>query len=329
LNMRILGIQGSPRKKGNTRFLLNLFLEEASRMGAETRMVDVDKRQILPCKEYTVCEKKGVCPIDDDMKSEIYALLREAEVIVVATPIFFYNVTAQLKALIDRCQTLWARKYCLKLTDPGQKYRKGFLLALGATKGANLFEGVKLTMKYFFDAVGSGFNGSLTYPRIEHPGAMEKHPTVHEDVKREARNLLSGLEHRKRVLFVCRENACRSQMAEAFTRYHAGDQIEVLSAGTQPAEAPNPLMIEVLEEKGIDMGFRRTRALQETLLSFKPEHVITMGCGDACPTVPGAQKEDWDLQDPAGESIDFMRRIRDEVEARAVALIRRLSGGNL
>ncbi len=323
--MRILGIQGSPRKKGNTRFLLDLFLEKARELGASTEVVDVDKRHILPCKEYTVCEKKGFCPIDDDMKKEIYTLLREAEAVVVATPIFFYNTTAQLKALIDRSQTLWARKYRLKLADPGQKYRKGFLLALGATKGANLFEGVKLTAKYFFDAISAGFNGSLTYSKIEHPGDMEKHPTVHEDVEREVQSLLSGLAGRKRVLFACRENACRSQMASAFVRHLAGDRIEVSSAGTRPAQAPNPLMVEAMQEKGLDMGFGRTKSLGEEIEALKPEIIVTMGCNEECPFIPGVKREDWNFPDPAGKPLDFMRQVRDDIEKQVVVWIKRLN----
>ena len=130
--MFFLGLQGSPRLKGNTRFLLSLFLAEAEKRGAQTHTVHIDKKNIQPCKEYTVCEKKGYCPIKDDMKHEIYALLRKADVVVAATPIFFYNFTAQFKALIDRCQTLWARKYKLKLKDPLHHTRKGFLLSVGA-----------------------------------------------------------------------------------------------------------------------------------------------------------------------------------------------------
>jgi multimeric flavodoxin WrbA/protein-tyrosine-phosphatase len=327
--MRILGIQGSPRKKGNTRFLLDLFLENARKQGAHTHVIHVDERHILPCKEYTVCEKKGFCPIDDDMKKEIYAGLREAEAVIVATPIFFYNATAQLKALIDRCQTLWARKYKLHLTDPGQTQRKGFLLAVGATKGANLFEGVKLTAKYFFDAISAEFSGSLTYARIEHPGDMKQHPTVHEDVEREVRRLISGFAGRTRVLFACKENACRSQMAAAFTQYLAGDKIEVLSAGTQPAQAPDPLMIQAMREKGIDMGFRKTRALTEGIESLTPEVIITMGCGEECPFLPGVKRQEWSLSDPAGESLDFMRRVRDEIENRVMTLIQQVSDGIL
>ncbi len=326
--MRILGIQGSPRKKGNTRFLLDLFLEEARRFGATTQVVDVDKRHILPCKEYTVCEKKGFCPIDDDMKKEIYALLREAETVVVAAPIFFYNAPAQVKALIDRSQTLWARKYKLKLTDPGQQYRKGFLLSLGATKGANLFEGIKLTVQYFFDAIGADFTGSLTYRRIENPGDMEKHPTVHEDVRREVQDLLAPFAGRKRILFACKENACRSQMASAFTQLMAGDKLEVLSAGTQPAQRPDPVMVEAMREKGIDMGFRKTRHLKEGVDLLRPEVIITMGCGEACPVIPGVKITDWDIPDPAGLGIDSMRNVRDEIEARVRRLIQQTSDGS-
>ena len=104
-----------------------------------------------------------------DVKDEIYPLLREAELVVVATPIFFYNMTAQLKAVIDRCQTFWARKYKLKLKDPGANMRRGFLLAVGATKGKNLFEGLNLTTQYFFDAIWAKFEDSLTYRGIEGP----------------------------------------------------------------------------------------------------------------------------------------------------------------
>ncbi len=320
--MLILGLQGSPRKKGNTNYLLTAFMNEAERYGIQTRVVQVAKKNIVPCIGCGFCEKNGTCITqDDDMTHEIYPLLREAEVIVLATPVYFYNVTAQLKAPIDRSQTLWSRKYKLKLTDPARHYRRGFLLAQGATKGKNLFEGLNLTAKYFFDAVGAGFNGSLTYRHIENPGDMEKHPTVHTDVKNSVKALLSPLFERKKVMFACRENACRSQMAAAFAQYLAGDKIEAVSAGSEPAEKINPDMINVMAEKGIDMAFRKTRSLDKAASDLKPEMIITMGCGEACPFVPGTQLLDWDLPDPAGKSIDVMRSVRDEIEQRVKDLI--------
>jgi multimeric flavodoxin WrbA/protein-tyrosine-phosphatase len=318
--MFVLGLQGSPRKKGNTSYLLSAFMSEAEKLGARTQVVEVDKKNIVPCKEYIVCEKKGFCPIDDDMKHEIYPLLREADSIVIASPIFFYNVTAQLKALIDRSQTLWARKYKLKLSDPARNYRRGFLLSVGATKGKNLFEGIDLTVQYFFDAVGASFDGSLTYRRIEKIGDMKKHPTVHEEVKEAANKFLSPLLGRKKILFACRENACRSQMAAALTQYLAGDKIEASCAGSEPAEKINHDMVKVMQEKGIDMGFRLTRSLEVAVSQSQPDIIVTMGCGEECPIIPGTKKEEWDLPDPAGKSIDFMRNVRDEIEKKVKEL---------
>ena len=277
--MLVLGLQGSPRKKGNTDYLLTEFMNEAERFGVRTHVIEVAKKNIVPCKGCGFCEKKGYCITqDDDMACEIYSLLRKADVIVAASPIFFYNVTAQLKALIDRSQTLWARKYRLNIEDPGGKMRRGFLLSLGATKGKNLFEGVKLTAQYFFDAVAASYEGSLTYWRIEHRGDMVKHPTIHEEVRDAVTRLLKPFLARKIILFVCRENACRSQMASAFTQYLAGDKIEALSAGSEPADEINSDMVEVMREKGIDMAFRRTRSLNQALSESQPDRIISMGC---------------------------------------------------
>jgi len=319
--MMVLGLQGSPRKKGNSDFLLSLFMDQARLMGAQTIVIETDKKHIVPCKEYTTCERKGFCPIKDDMKYEIYGLLREADIVVAASPVFFFNVTAQLKSLIDRCQTLWARKYKLGLTDPGRKMRKGFLLAVGASRGKNLFDGIHLTMRYFFDAVGAEYAGSLTYREIEKPGDMEKHPGVRQDIKEAVETLLKPFTARKKILFACRENACRSQMSGAFAQYLAGDKIEAFTAGSSPAVKIAPLMMKVMAEKGIDMEFRKPKSLQSVLETVKPDMIVTMGCGEQCPFVPGTEKADWDLPDPAGKDIEFMRNVRDEIEKRVVSLI--------
>ncbi len=322
--MLVLGLQGSPRKKGNSDFLLSAFMKEAEQLGAQTHVVDVDKKNIVPCKEYTTCEKKGFCPIKDDMKYEIYPLLRQADVIVAASPVFFYNVTAQLKSLIDRCQLLWARKYKLSLTDPGRKMRRGFMLAVGATKGKNLFEGLHLTTNYFFGAVGASYEGSLTYWEIEHRGDMEKHPTALQDVRTAVNNLLTPFLGRKKILFACRENACRSQMASAFAQHLSGDKIEVLNGGSTPGDKISPVMVKVMEEKGIDMEFRTPQSVETVIEKTKPDVIITMGCGEECPFVPGAEVRNWELPDPAGQEIEFMRDVRDEIEKRVISLTNEL-----
>jgi arsenate reductase len=320
--MLVLGLQGSPRKKGNTNYLIARFMDAAEKSGARTITVDVTKKNIIPCKEYTVCEKKGFCPIDDDVKEEIYPLLRQADIVVVASPIFFYNMSAQLKAVVDRCQMFWARKYRLKLRDPGANMRRGFLLSVGATKGKNLFEGLQLTTQYFFDAICAKFEGSLTYRGIEGPKDMAAHPSVLDDVEKAVSSILEPFQGRKKVLFACRENACRSQMASAFAQSLAGDRLEVINGGSEPGDEVNPDMVKVMHEKGIDMAFRSPQSIDAAISHVKPEYIITMGCQEQCPHVPDARNQDWDLADPAGQSIEFMRDVRDDIEKRVKELIK-------
>jgi len=323
--MLVLGFQGSPRKKGNTHFLLSSFMAAAEKLGAQTRTIEVAKKSIAACKELIVCEKKGYCPIDDDMKHEIYPLIRQAEVVVIGTPIFFYNMTAQLKAMVDRCQTFWARKYVFKIKDPAQKMRRGFLLSVAATKGKTLFEGLELTTKYFFDAIDASYAGGLTYREIEGPKDMANHPTVLQDIDNAVKELLKPYLNRKKVLFACRENACRSQMAGAFAQYLAGDKLDVFNGGSQPAGKINADMAKVMEEKGIDMAFRIPRTIDAAISNNPPDVIVTMGCGEECPFVPGARRKDWDLPDPAGKPIEFMRNVRDEIEKHVKNLITEIS----
>ncbi len=318
--MLVLGLQGSPRKKGNTEILLNAFLQEVAANGARTHHIPVAAKKLLPCQECGTCERKGFCPLDDDMQ-EIYPLLWEADVIVAATPIFFYGATAQLKALIDRSQALWARKYTLGLTDPGRKWRKGLLLAVGATKGKNLFEGTAMTAQYFFDAVGACFEGTLGYRKVEAAGDIKHHPAALGEAREKARALVSPQQARRKVIFVCTENACRSQMASAFAQFHGGDRVEAFSAGRAPADEVNPIMKKVMAEKGIDMAYRRPQTLEEAGLKGNPDQILLMGCGDQCPLFPGVPTEAWDIEDPAGQSIEVMRRVRDEIEERVFSLL--------
>ena len=105
VGLRVLGLQGSPHKKGSSDYLLNAFMQAVSDLGADVQVLDIPRMNIRPCIGCGYCEKKGVCVIDnDDMAADVYALLRSHEVIVAASPVFFYSVTAQLKAMIDRLQ---------------------------------------------------------------------------------------------------------------------------------------------------------------------------------------------------------------------------------
>ncbi|WP_025780032.1 arsenate reductase ArsC [Brevibacterium sp. VCM10] len=122
------------------------------------------------------------------------------------------------------------------------------------------------------------------------------------------------------VLFVCVHNAGRSQMAAGFLRELAGGDIEVRSAGSAPAETINPVAVDAMRELGIDIT-RKSPTLLDADTVRTSDVVITMGCGDACPIFPGKRYEDWVLDDPAGQGLESVRRIRDEIRTRVEALI--------
>lgn len=130
---------------------------------------------------------------------------------------------------------------------------------------------------------------------------------------------------RTTVLFVCVHNAGRSQMAAGYLRALGGDAVEVLSAGSAPGDAVNPAAVAVMAEEGIDIS-EAIPALLTTEAVRDSDVVITMGCGDACPVFPGKRYEDWVLDDPAGQGIEAVRRIRDDIRGRVVTLLAELEG---
>lgn len=125
------------------------------------------------------------------------------------------------------------------------------------------------------------------------------------------------------VLFLCIHNAGRSQMAAGFLRHLGDTGVEVLSAGSAPGDAVNPAAVEAMSERGIDISHAQPRRWADSDLEMV-DVVITMGCGDECPYVPGTVYEDWPLDDPAGQGVDAVRPIRDEIEGRVRDLMRRL-----
>jgi protein-tyrosine-phosphatase len=153
---------------------------------------------------------------------------------------------------------------------------------------------------------------------------MQNHATVRDDIKKAAGDLLEPLANRRKVLFACRENACRSQMAGAFAQHYAGDRIDVATGGSQPAGTVNSIMVEVMQEKGIDMAFRGTQTIEDALGNGPPATIVTMGCGEDCPHVPGAQMLDWDLLDPSGQDLEAMRKVRDQIEDNVRKLVQEI-----
>jgi arsenate reductase (thioredoxin) len=125
------------------------------------------------------------------------------------------------------------------------------------------------------------------------------------------------------VLFVCVHNAGRSQMAAGYLRHFAGDRVEVLSAGSEPKDQINPVAVEAMAEEGIDIANNTPKVLTTEAVRDS-DVVITMGCGDACPIFPGKRYEDWELEDPAGQGIESVRVIRDDIKGRIEALLAEL-----
>jgi arsenate reductase len=130
---------------------------------------------------------------------------------------------------------------------------------------------------------------------------------------------------RPSVLFVCVHNAGRSQMAAGFLDRIGEGRVRVHSSGSEPADRLNPVVVEAMAERGIDIASESPRRLSDELVA-EADVVVTMGCGDACPVYPGKRYEDWELADPAGRDLEAVREIRDEIESRVRELIESLLG---
>jgi multimeric flavodoxin WrbA len=181
VKMKVLGIYGSPRKGGNSDLLLDRALAGAKAAGAEVMRVYARDLKISGCLECGGCDDTGTCVVPDDME-KVYPLLEEADIIFLSSPIFFYSVTAQAKALIDRSQAMWSKRLLGKAPEKLRSYEsgKGYLIAVGATKGANLFQGAELTARYFFDALDMRYEGGLFFSKIEAKGEIANHPDAME-----------------------------------------------------------------------------------------------------------------------------------------------------
>lgn len=170
---RILALQGSPRRGGNSERLLGETLTAAASRGASAEKIVLRDLKISPCLEIYHCLQDGRCGIRDDM-TDLYEKLLSTRVLVVATPIFFYGPSAHLKAMIDRCQALWSRKYVLK--RPPLPRGRGYVISVGATRGKKLFDGLLLTLKYFFDVLDMDLAGQVLVRGVDQAGEADQRP---------------------------------------------------------------------------------------------------------------------------------------------------------
>ncbi|MBC8247298.1 MAG: flavodoxin family protein [Deltaproteobacteria bacterium] len=173
----ILAIYGSPRREGNTSVLLKQAVQGARDAGADIEEITLRDLKMSPCLEIYGCLKTGRCAIKDDFQS-LYDKMLSAKGLMLASPIFFYTVSAHTKILMDRCQSLWVKKYWIDKMPEGESSptRLGLFVSVGATKGKRLFDGTLLTIRYFFDALDMKLWRALLYRGLDFKGDVLKHP---------------------------------------------------------------------------------------------------------------------------------------------------------
>ncbi len=174
---KIVALYGSPRRKGNTAALLKKAVAGARDAGADVEEFVLRDLKLSPCLEIYGCLQAGECAIKDDFQVVRDKIL-EAQGLMLASPVFFYTVSSHTKILMDRFQSLWVKKYWVDKTPPEQQTnaRKGLFISVGATKGKKLFDGMLLTIRYFFDVLDMELWKSLLYRQLDFQDDVLKHP---------------------------------------------------------------------------------------------------------------------------------------------------------
>jgi multimeric flavodoxin WrbA len=190
----IVALYGSPRREGNTATLLGEAVRGAREEGALVEEYVLRDMKISPCLEIYACKKDGRCAIQDDFQTLHDRFLR-CDGIMLASPMFFYTVSAHTKIMMDRCQSLWVKRYWVEKKAFGSvdTSRKGLFISVGATRGKRLFEGSLLTVRYFFDALDMELWRSLLYRGLDFQGDVRKHPEYLEEACRAGREMARTL----------------------------------------------------------------------------------------------------------------------------------------
>ncbi len=190
---QVLAIASSPRKGGNSERLLDACLESIAKAGVSFQLIRICDLNISPCINCGGCEKEGKCVIDDDMQA-LFAKFAESPTLVVSSPVFFMGLPAQLKALIDRCQAIWVRKYLLRRRMPAPESRRAYFIQVGGMKKDNVFDGGLATIAPFFATLDYKFSDKLLLNDIDEMGAVDAHPTALKEAARLGRRIVSEIE---------------------------------------------------------------------------------------------------------------------------------------
>ena len=193
---KIVAIYGSPRRNGNTATLLRQSVRGAIDAGATVTEYVLRDLKISPCLEIYACKESGRCAIKDDFGMVCERLL-ESNGVMMASPIFFYTVSAQIKLLMDRCQSLWVKKYWIDKVPFRQwtATRKGLFISAGATEGKKLFDGALMSVKYFFDVLDTELWRSLLYWGLDFEGDVDRFPQFLDESYQAGRQLVEALDH--------------------------------------------------------------------------------------------------------------------------------------
>jgi len=194
---KIAAIYGSPRRNGNTAALLKKAVQGARDAGAEVDEIVLRDYKISPCLEIYGCKKDGECAIKDDFQGVRDRILG-ARGLIIATPIFFYTVSAHVKILMDRCQSLWVKKYWIDKKAYGmwEPKRLGLVISVGATQGRRVFDGMLLSMKYYFDTLDMELWDSLLYRQLDFEGDVNGHPEYLEAAYARGRDFVHAVRKR-------------------------------------------------------------------------------------------------------------------------------------
>jgi len=191
---KVVAIYGSPRRAGNSALLLQAAVRGAREEGAEVEEIVLRDLKMSPCMEIYGCKNSGRCVIQDDFQ-KVYESILASRAVMLASPIFFYSVSAHTKILMDRCQSLWVKKHWLTETSSGQgpSGRKGLFISVGATRGKKLFDGTLLTVRYYFEAIDCDLWKYLLYRELDFEGDVLEHPEYLEEAHQAGIDLIRAL----------------------------------------------------------------------------------------------------------------------------------------
>jgi multimeric flavodoxin WrbA len=193
---KIVAVYGSPRRQGNTATLLKKAVEGANDAGARVEEIVLRDLKMSPCLEIYGCNKAGECRLKDDFQKARDQIL-DCRGLMLASPVFFYTVSAHTKILMDRFQSLWVKKYRVEKTGQNQKkaLRKGLFIAVGATRGKKLFDGMLLSLRYFFDVIDMELWKALLYRGLDFEGDVLKFPEYLDEAYQAGKEFAKELSH--------------------------------------------------------------------------------------------------------------------------------------